>query len=432
MKKNHIKKPFLKRWWVLALLVFVIISALGGCSDDNDNKGSLSAVGNTASVTETPVENIKTPVVAPVVETPIVTIPIETPGEPIETVQENPVVILPKTINKDLEVHFIDVGQGDSIFIELPNGQSMLIDAGDSGNGSQVLSYVKKLGYTKLDYVVATHPHADHIGGMTTIINGIDIGRFYMPKKEHTTKTFENMIDALTNNNVDVYIAKAGVDILNQDGLSVNLLEPVSSSYADLNNFSAVVMLKYNNNSFLFMGDAEALAEGQLSSVKADVLKIGHHGSDSSASSSFLSKVSPKYAVISVGAGNSYGHPADTTITKLKNAGINTYRTDQLGTIIFTSNGSSISVDKEPGAVVVQNAPPAPTPAPTPAPIPAPIPEPDPEPVVPQTKTVYITKTGAKYHNEGCRYLSESKISISLEDAKKKGYTPCGVCKPPQ
>ncbi|MGB4588050.1 MAG: ComEC/Rec2 family competence protein [Clostridiaceae bacterium] len=431
MKKNRLKKPLWKRWWVWVLAILFVIGALG--DSETPDKDNLIAGINAGIAIESPAEVIETSVGNN--KTPIVVVPIEnveTPGVQPETVQENPVVILPTTINKDLKVHFIDVGQGDSIFIELPNGQSMLIDAGESGNGSQVLSYLKKLGYTKLDYVVVTHPHADHIGGMTTIINGIDIGSLYMPKKEHTTKTFENMIDALTNNNVDVYTANAGVGILNLDGLSVNLLGPVSSSYTDLNNFSAVVMLKYKNNSFLFMGDAEALAEGQLSSVKADVLKIGHHGSDSSTSASFLSKVSPKYAVISVGAGNSYGHPADTTITKLKNAGIITYRTDQLGTIIFTSNGSSISVDKEPGAVVIQNTPPVVAPTPAPAPAPAPVPEPDPEPAVPQTITVYITKTGAKYHMDGCRYLSESKISISLDDAKKKGYTPCGVCKPPQ
>lgn len=424
MESIKIVRPLRGLRWILAFLLFVIVFALGGCSGDNANKDQLSAGGGAGSVIETPIKNNETPV-----ETPIVAIPIETPVEQIETVQENPVVNLPTIIMKDLKVHFIDVGQADSIFIELPNGQSMLIDAGEAGNGPQVLSYVKNLGYNKLDYVIATHPHADHIGGMTFVINGIEIDSFYMPNKEHTTKTFENMIDALTVKNVSVYKAKAGVSILDQDGLSVNLLAPVSSSYTDLNNYSAVVMLKYQSNSFLFMGDAEIQVESQLSSVKAEVIKIGHHGSDSSTMASFLSKVNPQYAVISVGTGNSYGHPANETILKLKDAGVNTYRTDQLGTIIFTSNGSSISVDKKPGAVVVQNTAPTPAPTPTPTPAPAPTPEPVPEPV-PVSVTVYVTETGKKYHSDGCQYLSKSQIAISLEKAKQS-YDPCSKCNPP-
>lgn len=118
-------------------------------------------------------------------------------------------------ISGHLKVHYIDVGQGDSIFVELPNKQTMLIDAGEKANGNQIVSYIKTLGYDTVDYVVATHPHADHIGGMANVINSLSVGKFYMPDKEHTTKTFENMIDALIANEVDVYRAKTGVDIIN-------------------------------------------------------------------------------------------------------------------------------------------------------------------------------------------------------------------------
>ncbi|MDD4540548.1 MAG: MBL fold metallo-hydrolase [Eubacteriales bacterium] len=240
-------------------------------------------------------------------------------------------------LSADLGVHFIDVGQGDAIFIELANGQTMLIDAGERNSGDQVVSYIKLLGYNKIDYVIATHPHSDHIGGMTTVINKLNIGKFYMPDIEHTTKTFESMIDALISNDVDVYRAAAGVDILKDNGLHARFLSPASSYGSNLNNWSAVVKLDFGQNSFLFMGDAESQVENSLSNVKADVLKVGHHGSDTSCGSTFLNKVAPKISVISVG-NNSYGHPTQSTINKLTSIGCQVYRTDLSGTIIVTSD----------------------------------------------------------------------------------------------
>jgi len=437
-RKTKIEKPLFKKFWVLLLVAFFTIGTVG-CGSEEEEK-SAEGLG---IVSETPVNPEENKSDEPdneeqVKEESSEEEPAENSNDvEVKETTEATEAILPEPINaslsKDLNAHFIDVGQGDSIFIEFPNGQSMLIDAGESNNGNQVVSYVKALGYNQIDYVVATHPHADHISGMTTVINNMKIGKFYMPEKEHTTKTFERMIDALTVNNVDVYKAKAGVDIIVIEGLYAKFLSPVSSYGDDLNNWSAVVKVVYKQNSFLFMGDAENKLEGQLSDVNVDVLKVGHHGSKTSSGQSFLSKVTPLHSIISVGTGNSYGHPAQSALSNLEAVGSKVYRTDLLGTIVVTSNGTDITVNKSPNSVIAEAPKPTPAPAPSPAPTPTPSPASAPAPIVEQpaiANVVYITNTGKKYHESGCRYLKDSKIEISLSDAQSQGYEPCGVCKP--
>ena len=329
-----------------------------------------------------------------------------------------------------LTVHYLDVGQGDSEFIAFPDGKTMLIDAGESEYGNTVVNYIKNLGYSKIDYLVATHPHADHIGGMAKVIQSFSIGAVYMPNATTTTQTYAELLSAIQSAGLNIYTAKAGISILDANGVSVNIIAPNSSSYDDLNNYSAVIKITYSSNSFLFMGDAEQLSENEITAnVKADVLKVGHHGSDSSTGQAFLSKVAPKYAVISVGAGNDYGHPTQATLDKLSKVGTTTFRTDKNGTVVIKSNGTDISVSASNYA--------SPSPSPSTKPTPTPTPSPTkpvtitPQPTTPIGTTVYITNTGSKYHVSGCRYLSKSKIAISLSNAKAKGYTPCSVCNPP-
>jgi len=174
------------------------------------------------------------------------------------------------------------------------------------------------------------------------------------------------------------------------------------------------------------MGDAGQPSEEQITSdVSADVLKVGHHGSNTSSSQTFLNKVHPKYAVIEVGKGNSYGHPTAATLTKLQNIGAMTFRTDTDGTIIFTSDAKTITIDKKASSIQEQ-APPTSSNNTTSSKITSSTPSDN------QNVTVYMTKTGSKYHRDGCRYLSKSKITISLKDAKSRGYEPCSVCNPPQ
>ncbi|MFB0919832.1 MAG: MBL fold metallo-hydrolase, partial [Oscillospiraceae bacterium] len=252
----------------------------------------------------------------------------------------------------NLTVHFLDVGQGDAEFIELPDGKTMLIDAGESEYGDTVVNYIKGLGYKKVDYLVATHPHADHIGGMTKVVQSFAIGAVYMPNTTTTTQTYSSLLTAIKSAGLTITAAKAGVNMFSANGLTADIIAPVGTSYDDLNNYSAVIKLSYKNNSFLFMGDAEELSENEITAnVKADVLKVGHHGSNSSTGQDFLSKVAPKYAVISVGTGNDYGHPAQITLDKLSAIGAAIYRTDKDGTVIFKSDGTNITVNKSPSSV---------------------------------------------------------------------------------
>jgi len=245
-----------------------------------------------------------------------------------------------------LVVHFIDVGQGDSILIQAPSGKNMLIDAGTNASASAVVNYLKNRKIKRLDILVATHPHEDHIGGMDAVINKFDIGMIYMPDVSTNTKTYADVLTAVKNRKLKVTTAAAGIQMDLGPGLQVRMFAPNSDKYDDMNNYSAVIKLTYSNTSFLFTGDAQSLSEQEMLTkgydLKADVLKVGHHGSNSSTSPGFLKAVSPEYAVISVGKGNDYGHPHKETLTKLAGANVKVFRTDKNGTIIARSNGNTI------------------------------------------------------------------------------------------
>lgn len=326
-----------------------------------------------------------------------------------------------------LKVHFIDVGQGDAIFVELPNKETMLIDAGPSSG--IVNSYLNGLGYSKINYVVATHPDADHINGMPEVLNSFSVDKFYMPEKEHTTKIFESMLNAIANNGCDAIYAKAGNTIVEENNLNVKFVSP-TKNYGDNNNASAVVKLCFGKNSFLFMGDAEISVEHDIMSagydVSADVLKVGHHGSDSSTSDAFVKKVNPKYAVISVGENNRYGHPTNSVLAILQNNNVDVYRTDEVGTIVFVCDGVSYSINKNKSTIQI-NAPPVTNEKTS-------IEEDNKNTQTNNennTAVVYRTKTGSKYHNAGCSYL-KSQIETTVSEAKSMGLGPCSRCNPPQ
>ena len=249
-----------------------------------------------------------------------------------------------------LRVNYIDVGQGDSIFIELPNKETMLIDAGEAYKSENVINYLNNLDIKRIDYVVGTHPHTDHIGGLESVINTFDIGFIYMPNAISTSKTYEDLLTAISNKGLKVKTAKSGVVVLSEDNLKLEFIAPNSDSYSELNNYSAVLKLTYLDNTFLFMGDAETLSEDEVTSdVDADVIKVGHHGSDSSSGIEFVKKVSPEYAIIMVGEGNSYNHPYQSIIDRYESVGAKVLRTDLDGNIICDSDGVDVTCkgDKE-------------------------------------------------------------------------------------
>ena len=252
------------------------------------------------------------------------------------------------TNNDLLKVHYLDVGQGDSIFIELPNNETMLIDAAESYQSENIINYLKNLNYQKIDYVIGTHPHTDHIGGLKDIINTFEIGKIFMPKVVSTTKTYESLLMAIKDKNLKINTAKAGTSIIDTDALKINILAPNNSTYTELNNYSVVTKITYGTTKFLFMGDAEKLSENEIKeNVTADVIKIGHHGSNTSSSIDFIKKVNAKYGIISVGLNNKYNLPKEETITNWENSGTKIYLTSTNGTIRASSDGTNIKIESE-------------------------------------------------------------------------------------
>lgn len=244
-------------------------------------------------------------------------------------------------------VHYINVDQGDAILIQV-NNKNLLIDSGPKSHKKQLIKFLNNLGISTLDYVIATHPHEDHIGNMSTILTSYNVKSFYAPKVYSNTKSFEQMIDSLKTNNLKITPIKRGCNTINLGfKTNVQVFSPIDDNYDNQNNYSPIIKISFGNNSFLFTGDAEKEIEEKLiflnDYLKSDVLKISHHGSNTSTSDSFLNKISPKYAIISVGKNNIYGHPNTNILSKLKGNNINILRTDIQNNITFFSDGTNIS-----------------------------------------------------------------------------------------
>ncbi len=255
----------------------------------------------------------------------------------------------------ELRVHVIDVGQGDAVLITAPGG-NVLFDAGDNVDRYEqsLKNYLTGLGITTLDYFVLTHPHADHIGGADVILSSFTVKNVIMPDMTANTGVFESMLTALEKSQANVIEAAAG-DTYTLGDLNLKILAPLKK-YSDANDMSVVIRATYGSVSMMFTGDAEGNLEGKsekdiLATYKAaeldcDFLKVGHHGSDTSTSPAFLKAVSPKIAAISCGTGNKYGHPVQSTLDALNAAGVTTYRTDLLGSLVFVCDGKTIEYKK--------------------------------------------------------------------------------------
>ena len=250
--------------------------------------------------------------------------------------------------NYDMSAHFIDVGKADSIYLNCKD-KNILIDGGEKDTYNTVVEYLKKKGIKKLDLVIASHPHSDHIGGLVEVLNEFKIGKVLMPKLRDdivpTSKVYENFLLAIDKNNIPVEIAISG-NTFYIGNLKIEIFAP-NKQYDSINNNSIVAKLIYKNISFLFTGDAEKESEQDILSknfdIKSTVLKVGHHGSKTSTTNAFLKRVNPEYAVICVGE-DKYNLPKKETINKLKNCGAKIYRTDLNGTVVLATNGDDIKV----------------------------------------------------------------------------------------
>ena len=258
----------------------------------------------------------------------------------------------------ELIIRYLDVGQTDSVLIQLPNNKNMLIDAGNN----MTTQYLEEYDIATIDYMVMTHPHADHISGMPEIIDNFTVKNAYMPLIDSsdlpTTKVFTRFLKAVEDHNINLreYTSSNTIFVFEEINLKAETLAPNGNEYDDLNDYSLVVRLQYGNNVFIFSGDAEDKSEKEImdkydsSYLKADVLQCGHHGSKYSTSSEYLSVIKPTYAVMSVGADNKYGQPTPQVLKRLKNIGAKTYRTDINGTITCISDGNEITFETSKGS----------------------------------------------------------------------------------
>lgn len=361
--------------------------------------------------------------------------------------------------SNSMEVHFLDVGQADCILIKTPDA-AMLVDAGKNEDGVNVVSYIQQQGITKLDYVIGTHPHEDHIGGLDDVIRSFDIGEVILPGKTHTSQTYMDVLKTVQEKGLQITQAEAGQEYRLGDA-EFKILSPKKGvDYGDnLNNWSVGIKLVNGNNSLVMTGDAESVTEKDILTtgidLKADAWKAGHHGSNTSNTDELLQAINPKYTVISCGANNQYGHPDLEILQRFEAQNIDIFRSDEQGTIIAVSDGNNITWNVKasntmaPGekrtdqtnedAETVNQAQDQEIEQ-------QPFQE-DPDQEDPdQLETgqdqekgsdilqtmVHITEAGGKYHNAGCQYLKNSDIEVTLTEAQDRGLEPCSKCNPPQ
>ena len=336
-------------------------------------------------------------------------------SEPTETDSE---LAAPSALpeGSTFDIHYIDVGQGDAALV-LCDGQTMLIDGGEASASSKIYAYLKNHGVDYLDYIVATHTHSDHIGGLSGALNYAAVGTALCPVTDYDSKAFDSFVKYLGQQGVKITVPHAG-DTFSLGSSTVKILGP-QKAYEDTNNTSIVLKISFGETSFLFTGDAERTSESDILDagydLSATVLKVGHHGSDTSTSYPFLREVMPQYAVISVGQDNSYGHPTEDTLSRLRDADVKVYRTDLQGTIICTSDGKQVTFQTEKNEAIQTN--------PTVTAVPEPV----------NTGEYIGNMNSKKFHLPTCKNLPAEKNRVyfnSRQEAVDAGYDPCGNCKP--
>ena len=315
-------------------------------------------------------------------------------------------------MNADFSIHFIDVGQGDCILIRCGD-HTMLIDAGENAAQSAVADYLDKFKLDTFDYVAGTHAHSDHIGSLDYVVAHFDVGALLVSPQKEETNIYHNLLEAADKTDTPVYSVKAG-DSFMLGSAKIFVVGPRQENYENVNNSSIIFKVVYGETSFLLAGDAESMEERELieagADLQADVLKVGHHGSDTSTGYTFLREIMPKIAVIQVGLGNDYGHPSEEVMSRLYDQGATVYRTDMHGNVVITSDGNNLEVytqTDEPPIISYRD---------------------------PQDQAGYIGNLRShKFHSPECKNLPQEENCIyfgTREEALAQGYEPCKTCNP--
>ncbi len=315
------------------------------------------------------------------------------------------------------QVHFIDVGQADAALV-ISNGHAMLIDGGNREDSNVIYSYLKKLNITYLDYIICSHAHEDHVGGLPGALNFADVGVAFCPVTEYDTSAFRNFKKALSDKGVGITVPSHG-QTFDLGDAQCQIVGPIRPS-DDPNNTSIVLKITYNEVSFLFTGDAEIDEERDILNagydISCDVLKVGHHGSSTSTSYLWLRSAAPTYGVISVGKDNDYGHPHEEPMSRLRDADVTLYRTDKHGDIIFYSDGIHLEIQTVKGKA------------------------PDSYEDAGEgsnQKTAYVLNTNSrKFHLPSCSSAADissqnrQDVTCTRQELIDQGYDPCGRCDP--